>query len=122
MNSIYAISESNTNRQPRVWLTASRSSRGAAETMESTGTRHRRRVAQLVVLATLVFAGSVLVGQPPAHAAAPRVTGLERVNGATPTNSLSPKYAFAECPYPKKVVGGGAYALHDDPTPFPASC
>jgi hypothetical protein len=118
MDSIYTISESATNQQPRVWLTASRSSRGAAETTESTGTRHRRRVPQLLVLAALVVTGSVLVGQPPAHAAAPRVTGLERVNGATPTNSLSPKYAFAECPHPKKAVGGGAYALYDDPTPY----
>jgi hypothetical protein len=119
MNSIYTISESNTSRQPSVWLTASRSSRGAAETTESTDTRHRRRVAQLLVLAVLVVTDSVLVAQPLAYAAAPRVTGLQRVSGASYTNSQSPKYACAECPHPKKVVGGGAYALHNDPTPYP---
>jgi hypothetical protein len=118
MNRRYTIAESNTNRQPRVWLTASRSSRGAVETTASTGTRHRRRVAQLVVLATLVLAGAVLGRQPPAHAA-PRVTGLELVYDVSDSNSRSPKYAFAKCPFPKKVVGGGANALYAEPTPFP---
>jgi hypothetical protein len=116
MHSRYTIAASNTHRQPSVWLTARRSSRGAVETMASTGTHHRRRVAQLVVLAALVVTGAVLVGQPLAHAA-PRVTGLERVSDFSDSNSHSPQYAFAGCPNPEKVVGDGASAVYADPPP-----
>jgi hypothetical protein len=43
MNRRYTSAGANTNRQPSVWLTASRSRRGAVEATASTGTHHRRR-------------------------------------------------------------------------------